>query len=122
MIPCFRRWDTPTWWCALEAPVEPLRPALGKQGVQLERTILELMREALKMENVDPDKIKKVVVDRKGIVFWNDYSSDIDVLVENGNVYAIEVKAKASHADVTRFVQKIKLYELVENKKVKRRG
>jgi hypothetical protein len=91
----------------------------GKQGVQLEKTILELMRETLKMENVDPDKIKKVfIVDRKGMVFWNDYSSDIDVLVENGNVYAIEIKAKASHADVTRFVQNIKLYELVENKKV----
>jgi hypothetical protein len=91
----------------------------GKQGVQLEKTILDLMRETLKMENVDPDKIKKVfIVDRKGMVFWNDYSSDIDVLVENGNVYAIEVKAKASHADVTRFVQNIKLYELVENKKV----
>jgi hypothetical protein len=40
------------------------------------------------------------------------------VLVENGNVYAMEIKAKASHADVTRFVQNIKLYELIENKKV----
>ncbi len=91
----------------------------GKQGVQLENTILELMRETLKMENVDPDKIKKVfIVDRKAMVFWKDYSSDIDVLVENGNVYAIEIKARASHADVTRFVQNIKLYELVENKKV----
>jgi hypothetical protein len=91
----------------------------GKQGILMERTVLDLMRETLKMEHIDPDKVKKVfIVDRTGAVFWKDYSSDIDVLVENGNVYALEIKAKASHADVTRFIQHIRLYELMEKKKV----
>jgi hypothetical protein len=91
----------------------------GKQGILMERTVLDLMRETLKMEHIDPDKIKKAfIVDRTGAVFWKDYSSDIDVLVENGNVYALEIKAKASHADVTRFIQHIRLYELMEKKKV----
>jgi hypothetical protein len=91
----------------------------GKQGILMERTVLDLMRETLKMEHIDPDKVKKAfIVDRTGAVFWKDYSSDIDVLVENGNVYALEIKAKASHADVTRFIQHIRLYELMEMKKV----
>jgi hypothetical protein len=91
----------------------------GKQGILMERTVLDLMRETLKMEHIDPDKVKKAfIVDRTGAVFWKDYSSDIDVLVENGNVYALEIKAKASHADVTRFIQHIRLYELMEKKKI----
>lgn len=83
----------------------------GKAGVQLERTILDLMRETLRLENVDPDKVRKEGIrDEEGTVFFQGYKSDVDVLVEDGNLYLVEVKATASREDVSHFYQNAKLY------------
>ncbi|MHA1372535.1 MAG: hypothetical protein ACTSRA_22780, partial [Promethearchaeota archaeon] len=88
----------------------------------LERTILDLMKETLKMEDIDPDKVRKQkVVDREGKVFWKDFSSDIDVLVRDGNIYVFEIKATADKHEINHFLQVVRLYELVECVKVKKK-
>ena len=66
----------------------------SRGGTELEKTILELMKETLKLNNIDPEKIRnEKLYDPKGLVFNNtSFSTDIDVLLENGNTYLVEVK------------------------------
>ncbi|NMC04594.1 MAG: hypothetical protein GYA24_05245 [Candidatus Lokiarchaeota archaeon] len=91
----------------------------NKTGPELERLILDIMRATLQMEHVDPAKIRKeTIVDKKGFVFDVDYSTDIDVLVENGNVYLVEIKATADNRDVKDVLDKAKLYEHLHDRKV----
>ncbi|MHA1698293.1 MAG: hypothetical protein ACTSWN_05585 [Promethearchaeota archaeon] len=90
-----------------------------KEGRLLESTILKLMAETLKMENIDPNKItKKQITDRDGKVFLKGYSTDVDVIVQDGNTYILEIKASADNNYVEHFYQIGRLYELVENRKV----
>ncbi|MHA1370950.1 MAG: hypothetical protein ACTSRA_14705 [Promethearchaeota archaeon] len=96
-----------------------LRRMETKEGRLLENIILRLMAETLKMENIDPAKItKKQITDREGKVFLKGYSTDIDVIVQDGNTYILEIKASADKSDVEHFYQIGRLYELVENRKV----
>ncbi len=91
----------------------------NKTGSDLERLILDIMRATLQMEHVDPAKIRKEpIVDKNGVVFDVVYSTDIDVLVEDGNVYLVEVKATADNRDVKDVLDKAKLYEHLHNRKV----
>ncbi|MHA1266814.1 MAG: hypothetical protein ACTSRS_16375 [Candidatus Helarchaeota archaeon] len=93
----------------------------SKEGILFEKTVLELMKETLQLENIDPSKIRKeYLYDLKGVVFHRDYATDIDVLVENDNLYLVEVKATANRQDVEHFLQNIRLYEQVTGKKVTR--
>jgi hypothetical protein len=86
----------------------------GKMGPELESLILDVMRETLLMENIDPDKIsKKILIDKEGKVYRSDYSTDIDVLIENNNTYLIEVKATADNRDVIDLLDKAELYQLL---------
>jgi hypothetical protein len=90
----------------------------NKTGPDLERLILDIMRATLQMEHVDPAKIRKEpIVDKNGVVYDADYSTDIDVLIENGNVYLVEVKATADNRDVKDVLDKAKLYEHLHNRK-----
>ena len=90
----------------------------GKEGPDLEQLILSVMKETLSLENIDPDKIRnEMLYDTEGAVFYKDYSTDIDVLLENGNTYLVEVKATASTQDLAHFIQNAKLYELQTGKK-----
>ncbi|MHA1322275.1 MAG: DUF3782 domain-containing protein [Candidatus Helarchaeota archaeon] len=91
----------------------------SKEGLYFEKTVLQLMKKALQLENIDPSKIRKeYLYDGEGLVFYKNYSTDIDVLVENDNLYLVEVKATANKQDVDHFLQNIRLYEHVKGKKV----
>ena len=42
------------------------------------------------------------------------------VLVEDGNVYALDVKATTSYDEITHFMQNVKLYEITSGRKTTR--
>ena len=77
------------------------------------------IKESLKLENILPDKIRKeVLTDSKGEIFYSGYTTDIDVLVENGNIYLVEVKATVGSENVAHFLQNVLLYEKLKGKKI----
>jgi len=84
----------------------------GKTGPELEALVLDLMKETLQLENIDWKKIRKEsLIDRDGKVFPKDYDTDIDVLLEDGNLYLIEVKATADNRDVYDLLNKATLFQ-----------
>ncbi len=90
----------------------------NKSGPALEQLVLNLMQETIKLQNIDPQKIQKAfLIDKEGNIFERDTSIEVDVLIENGNVYLIEVKATADKWDIWHLIQKGKLYEQVYGKK-----
>ena len=83
----------------------------GKTGPELETLILDLMKETLQLENIDWKKIhKESLIDKDGKVFPKDYNTDIDVLLEDGTVYLIEVKATADNRNVYNLLNKATLF------------
>ncbi|HMF30041.1 MAG TPA: hypothetical protein VKK79_01405 [Candidatus Lokiarchaeia archaeon] len=83
-----------------------------KTGEDLEQAVLLLMKETLQLENIDPEKIRKeYLVDRDGAVFTINYDTDVDVLLEDGNVYLVEVKSTADNRDVQDLLNKAQLYQ-----------
>ncbi|MHA1146375.1 MAG: hypothetical protein ACTSRW_16685, partial [Candidatus Helarchaeota archaeon] len=91
----------------------------SKEGIFLEKVVLDLMKETLELEKVDPSKTKKEYLqDLEGAVFYKGYTTDVDVLLQNGNVYLVEVKTMASKQDVDHFLMNVKLYEKTHDRKV----
>ena len=91
----------------------------SKEGKYIENTVLELMKESLKLENILPDKIRREVLsDPNGEIFYPGYTTDIDVLIENGNIYLVEVKATVGSENVAHFLQNVALYEKQKGKKI----
>ena len=89
-----------------------------KEGILLEKTVIDLMKDTLKLEKIDPGKIRKEFMsDPEGKVFFPGYTTDIDVLLENDNTYLIEIKSTASSQDIAHFLQNAKLFEKITGKK-----
>jgi hypothetical protein len=88
--------------------------ALGRRsGKSLENTILAILNDEIIKENIDASQIKKeYLFDEHGTVFWKNYNSDIDILIQNGKIILIEVKYHASKHKIERFVRNSKLYTL----------
>ena len=86
--------------------------SLGRRsGKSLESTILAILNDETIKENIDASQIKKeYLFDEHGTVFWKNYKSDIDVLIQNGKTILIEVKYHASKHKIERFVRNSKLY------------
>jgi hypothetical protein len=88
-----------------------------KGGIQFEHTVLELMRETLALEDIDPERIRtEKLVDAAGFIFPAGYGTDIDVVVENGNLYLVEVKSKVQTHDVGYFSAVARLYRHVHQR------
>jgi hypothetical protein len=88
-----------------------------KGGIKLEKAILRLLRHALTLENIDPRRIyKKRIIDQTGEIIHKGYKSDIDVVLENGNLYVLEIKATAKDESVLQLLQNAKLYEHLTQK------
>ena len=84
----------------------------SKEGIKFEKTVLELMKDTLKLENIAPEKIRKEILsDPRGEIFFPGYTTDIDVLVENDNTYLIEVKSTTGSEDITHFLLNAKLFK-----------
>ncbi|MHA1733495.1 MAG: hypothetical protein ACTSU5_16220 [Promethearchaeota archaeon] len=90
----------------------------NKTGPELESLVLDVMRETLLLEKIDPAKIqKKFIVDREGVVYASNYSTEVDVVLENGNLYLVEVKATADNRDANDLLNKARLYEATQKRK-----
>ncbi len=88
--------------------------SLGRRsGKSLENTILAILNDEIIKENIDASQIKKeFLFDEHGTVFWKNYKSDIDILIQNGKTILIEVKYHASKRKIESFVRNSKLYTL----------
>ena len=84
----------------------------GRSGEQLQDTILYLLQDELIQENISSSDIKREkLLDREGKFFWENYNSDIDVLIQNGKTILIEVKYHADNHKLYHFLKNGKLYK-----------
>jgi len=105
----------------LSMRVEVTIGSMGRRwGTDLERTVLELFREALERRGIEPGKVEKFryrdvdgsVTGVKGRVV------DVDVLVKDDRVYVIEVKSRAEVEHVEMLPGKVRTVERVLGKPV----
>ncbi|MBD3342350.1 MAG: hypothetical protein GF353_24835 [Candidatus Lokiarchaeota archaeon] len=87
--------------------------SLGRRsGVSLENTILYLLQDKLIQENIQESEInKEYLIDREGKIFWENYSTDIDVLIKDGKTILIEIKYSADNRDGFHLLKKAELYK-----------
>ena len=75
------------------------------------------MKETLQLEQIDVQKIRKeYLIDKDGLVYSPNYDTDIDTLIENDNLYLVEVKATADNRDVFDLLKKAALYKKITGK------
>ena len=88
--------------------------AISSRGSEsLEKTILYLLNDKLIQENIQTAKIKKEeLLDREGTIFWENYNTDIDVLIQNGKTILIEVKYHPDNRDGFHLLKNARLYKL----------
>lgn len=96
--------------------VSELSVAIGslcdRSGKVLEDTIIEILNDELIRENIQASRIhKELMVDEEGIVFPKNFSTDIDVLIENDKTILIEVKYRIDNYDIFTFLKLAELYE-----------
>ena len=78
----------------------------------MEDTIIEILNDELIRENIQASRIhKELMVDEEGIVFPKNFSTDIDVLIENDKTFLIEVKYRIDNYDIFTFLKLAELYE-----------
>jgi hypothetical protein len=82
-----------------------------RAGFQLEKAILDLLNDKIIQKNINISKIKKVeLVDKEGKIFYKNFNTDIDVLIENGNRILIEIKFKPDNRDIFHLMKTAELY------------
>ncbi|KKN27877.1 hypothetical protein LCGC14_0860010 [marine sediment metagenome] len=88
--------------------------AISSRGSEsLEKTILYLLNDKLIQENIQTAKIKKEeLLYREGTIFWENYNTDIDVLIQNGKTILIEVKYHPDNRDGFHLLKNARLYKL----------
>jgi len=83
-----------------------------RAGFQLEKAILDLLNDKIIQKNINISKIKKVeLVDKEGKIFYKNFNTDIDVLIENGNRILIEIKFKPDNRDIFHLMKTAELYK-----------
>jgi len=89
-----------------------------RSGENLENTVFYLLKDNLIQENIKGKNIKKeLLVDKNGSVFWKNYMSDIDVLIQDGKTILIEIKYYADNRDGFHLIKNAELYKHQFNKK-----
>jgi len=88
-----------------------------RSGSRLENLILEMLDDELIQENIHRANISKVdLIDSQGDIYYESYTTDIDVVVQDGKILLIEVKSSADNRDINDLLKKAKLYKLQYNK------
>ncbi|MCI2414769.1 MAG: DUF3782 domain-containing protein [Candidatus Aramenus sp.] len=92
----------------------------SRAGRYIEKTIMELYKEALKLHGVDPSKVKHgKIVDEKGIVYKG-RTYEVDFYETNDYVYLFEVKNFADEGAIEQLEIREKLFASMYNKPVKK--
>lgn len=83
----------------------------SQKGQQLEDMVAMALRYGLENPTIKPEslRLQQKLVDTTGEVFYKGYTSEVDLMTENGELTVFEVKATAKRGDVYLFAQKIKL-------------
>jgi len=89
-------------------------------GADLERMVLELLREALERRGIEPGEVKKFSFkDRDGsLTGVRGRVIDVDVLVRDERLYVMEVKSRAEVDHVEYLLDKVRIVEKVLGRKV----
>jgi hypothetical protein len=77
-------------------------------------------RNALKgiLEEATPYKVQRVIEDDdSGVVFAHPSEIELDVVIQNGKFFIVEIKSSVSAGDVAAFIRKAQFYERRHNKK-----
>ena len=83
------------------------------RGIQLENAVLNLLKDNLIKETINISEIKKIYLfDKEGTIFYDNYSTDIDILIQDGKTVLIEVKSGADNRDINDFLKKSALFKL----------
>jgi hypothetical protein len=96
--------------------------SLGRRwGVDLERTVLEIYRDALERRGIEPGKVEKFVyVDIDGRYYRQGARLEIDVYIHDDKVYLIEVKSRAELDDVEWLFDKAAIVGKILGRKIER--
>ncbi len=93
----------------------------GRTGIAVEKTILEVMREAIMNEGIAAETIKKIekfsLRDKEGKFFHAGAKVEFDGIIRNDRIILLEIKYKPSKADVLYFTTKAKVFEYYEKQK-----
>ncbi len=85
----------------------------SRGGEQLQDVILNFLKDKLIKENISKGEIKReVLIDKEGKIYYQNYNTDIDMVVSDGRVILIEIKFKADNRDIFDLIQKISGYTL----------
>lgn len=86
-------------------------------GVELQNTILSLLKDKLIQENIGVSEIKlEDLVDSEGKIFYENYNTDIDILIKNDKIILIEIKFKADNRDIFQILKKGELFKQIKKK------
>lgn len=89
-----------------------------RSGKALEETILKLMQEQLLNERIEYTEItRESLTDEKGEIFFPGYTTDVDIVAQNGTISLFEIKYKADQRDIFHFYKNAQLYERQTRKK-----
>jgi hypothetical protein len=96
--------------------------SLGRRwGRDLERTVLEIYRDALEKRGVEPGRVEKFVyTDVDGRYLKPGARIEVDVYIHDGGLYLLEVKSYAELEDVEWFAEKAGAVEKILGRKAER--
>lgn len=78
----------------------------------MENAVLYLLNDNLIQESINTSEIKKEKLnDKEGKVFWENFSTDIDILIQNTKTILIEIKFHADNRDAYQLIKKAELYK-----------
>ncbi|MHA1491881.1 MAG: hypothetical protein ACTSRI_19785 [Promethearchaeota archaeon] len=87
-----------------------------RSGKALEKTIIELLNNKLIQENIQANKIyNEPLIDKEGILFPKNYSTDIDVLIEGRKTILIDMKYHSDNRKIADFLRRAELYAKTKN-------
>ncbi|TFF97774.1 MAG: hypothetical protein EU541_07760 [Promethearchaeota archaeon] len=89
----------------------------SRSGPDLENLILEILDDKLIQASIQKANISKIkLIDTDGDIYYENYSTDIDVVLQDGKTLLIEVKSSADNRDIDDLLRKGKLYKIQYNK------
>ncbi|AEA12620.1 hypothetical protein TUZN_1140 [Thermoproteus uzoniensis 768-20] len=109
----------------LTKAVAELKVAMGslgrRWGRDLERTVLEIYRDALEKRGVEPGRVEKFVyTDVDGRYLKPGARIEVDVYIRDGRTYLLGVKSHAELEDVEWFAEKAQAAEKILGRKADR--
>jgi hypothetical protein len=89
----------------------------SRGGEKLENLILNMLSDKLLQQNIERSNIAhQVLIDRQGDVYFENYSTDVDIVIQDGKTFLMEVKSTADNRDIFDLQKKRELYNNLAEK------